>query len=218
MKAPHLVPGLLALLLVGAALAAGALLAEVAERRAVHALAPVQFDQKHLGSALQIEAFEQADLLPVYGSSELFTRSRYQPSVVFSAHPTGFVVFTVGGVGASSLTHLESLAAVGRDMQGKKVVISFTPLPFLKDVGVNPSYYAGNFSRLHAGELAFSTELSFTVKQSVACRMLHYPSTLKKDPLLRFALEQLDKDGPMGRSLYYAVLPMGRPQNLVLQL
>ena len=72
-RAPHLVAAATVLLVVGAALWGGATWAVALERRYAHALAPRQFHQKDRGTALQRAAFTQADLLPVYGSSELQT-------------------------------------------------------------------------------------------------------------------------------------------------
>jgi D-alanine transfer protein len=80
------------------------------------------------------------------------------------------------------------------------------------------AHYAGNFSTLHAYELAFNSPLSFETRQQAARRMLQYPTTLKSDPLLRFALQRLAGGGRLSRALYYAVLPLGKLYSLVLKL
>jgi D-alanyl-lipoteichoic acid biosynthesis protein DltD len=78
--------------------------------------------------------------------------------------------------------------------------------------------YAGNFSRLHAYELAYSTELSREVKQRAAKRMLEYPRTLENDPTLKSTLERLADGSTHGLALYYATLPQGKQHTQVLRL
>jgi D-alanine transfer protein len=224
MKLPHLLPALVAILVVAAALGGGILYAQSVECRYIHALAPQLLHMDGLphlnlvGSALQKEAFRQPDLLPVYGSSEITDgASGYTAPEVFGAYPTGFAPFEVANPGVTSLTAAQNIASIGPDLQGKKVIISFTPTMFLAQK-VGADRYAGLFSRLHANELAFSTQLSFATKQAAARRMLEYPGTLEKEPLLRFALERLADGSPLDRALYYAVWPLGRLWTSVLEL
>jgi len=222
MKTIYLTPALLALALLAAVLAGGSIYARWIENRYVHILAPEEFDQKFLGSALQRAAFRQPNLLPVYGSSELTIQKPYQQPyraiTVFRGEPTGFTVFPVGQGDTTDLLMLQRLAAAGADLRGKKVAISLTPTWFYERRSEPRSAYAGNFSRLHAGELAFSTRLSFELKHDVARRMLHYSNTLEHDPLLRFAVENLADGSPASRVRYYLALPLGMLQNLVLRL
>ncbi len=157
----------------------------------VHTLAPEIFDQKNHGVILQKAAFAQSDLLPIYGSSELVRTEPNHASLFFQDYPTGFTIFPVGNRGAPPLILIESLAAVGRDLQGKKVVISISPIWFTSHEVLRQDAYAGNFSPLQASELVFSTDLSFDLKRELARRMLFYRSTVEGDPILMFALEQL---------------------------
>src|SRR5690606_11073549 len=121
------------------------------EARYVHALAPQQFTIKGLGVGLQTEAFRQTDLLPVYGSSEVDSYlGPFHPSDFFDAYPTGFTVFPVGAQGTTALIVLQKLAAIGSELQGKKVVILISPTYFRKNDRVRQEYYAGNYSRLQA--------------------------------------------------------------------
>jgi D-alanine transfer protein len=175
------------------------------------------FAQKHRGVALQRVAFRQADLLPIYGSSELNLRNPYHPSALFREYPAGFTVFPVGDFGSTSLIWLQSLAGVGSDLRGKKVVLSIPPRWFMNEA-VDPHAYAANFSRVQASELVFSMQLSFAVKQAAARRMLMYPATVANDPLLRFTLERLADTSLGSHILYYAVLPLGKLHNLALRL
>ncbi len=216
---PHLLPMLVAILLVVTGLSGGVLYAQSLERQYVHVLAAQLLRLNLVGSALQREAFRQSDLLPVYGSSEISDEvSGYKARDVFAAYSTGFAPFEVAQGGMTSLTMAQHLASLGPDLQGKKVIISFTPTMFVMMKSVNPADYNGLFSRLHANELAFSTQLSFATKQAAARRMLQYPTMLEKEPVLRFALERLADGSPSSRMLYYAVWPLGRLWTSVLEL
>jgi D-alanine transfer protein len=221
MKAPHLAPALAAVVIVAGALDGGYLYARSVEERYLHALAPViasdQFPVKFQGSAWQRAAFKEADLLPLYGSSELEFKDPYHAANVFKDYPTGFTIFPVGKMGAGCLAILEELAAVGSDLQGKKVAISINPPPFFRGMSSNENY-RGNFSPLYASALAFSMDLGIPLKQKIARRMLEYPETLKKEPLTRFALHRLAEDSPLGSAVYRILMPLGQIQNLVFQL
>lgn len=214
---PHLAASLIAglTLLLGVVLARG--YADSLENRYVHALAPEMFDQKNQGSALQVQAFRQADLLPLYGSSELMFSDPYSASTLFARYPTGFTVFPVGTADTEPLNMIQKLAAVGPELQGRKIVISLSP-SFYYEGQYHVETYAGNFSPLHANALAFSTDLSLDVRRGVAHRMLDYPDTLKKDQLLKFALERLADGSTLSLALYYSALPLGKLHLFVLNL
>jgi D-alanine transfer protein len=219
---PRLNAALAALVLFGAILAGGSAYARWLEYRYLRALAPTRLNQKNQGVALQQAAFDRPDMLPLYASSELIVGRKYQhpyyAGVLFQKAPTGFSVLPIGTNNTTCLIILQKLAAIGPDLRGKKVVISLSPGAFFNHRMVEKGSYAGNFSRLHAGELAFSTDLNFDLKQAAAKRMLEYPRTLRHDPLLRFALKRLADGSPLSRVLYYAALPLGKLQNLVLRL
>jgi D-alanine transfer protein len=217
MRTPHLLPAAAALLLAGAALAGGFLYARRAESRAVHALAVAAVPDLARYRALQVAALRQPDLLPVYGSSEVIFPDPYHATALFSGRPSGFLPFPVGERGGCSLLHVQKLAGLGPQLRGKRVVLSFTATCFRQPTARAPEY-AGNFSRLDANELAFSTDLSRGVKRAVARRMLHYPQTLADDPLLRFALDELAEGSATGDGLYLAAVPLGKLQTLVLRL
>ncbi len=218
MKYAHLVAMLAAVLLLGAALIAGQTYAEVLESRYVHALAPAHAKLTIVGSVLTSAALQQPDLLPVFGASEALAQSsRYQAAHFFKNYPTGFETFEVAEGGAASLINAEAIAALGPAVRGKKIVITFTPSIFsVKQVSGNA--YGGLFSRLHANELAFSTQLSLDTKQAAAQRMLQYPATLQKDPLLQFALQHLTSGSPLDRVMYDMSWPLGSLQTWILEL
>ena len=218
-KGRHLRAALAAVVLVALALAGGASYADRTETRYIHALAPDLSQQKGLGSALPIAAFRQPDLLPVYGSSELdHYLGPYHASELFRTYPSGFTIFPIRKDGTAALTLLQDLAGVGPDLRGKKLVISLSLTWFIFGDAASPEYYAGNFSRLHAGQLAFSTDLSLDLKHDAATRMLQFPATLEQDPLLKLGLETLADGSVWSRGLYYLLLPLGKLQNLVLRL
>jgi D-alanine transfer protein len=217
MSTPRLAAAIAATLLVGAGLAAGALHARRLEIRAVHALAPQMFAQKHRGLALQRAAFRQPDLLPLFGSSELNVANPFHPSALFRDYPTGFTVFPVGDLGSTSLVWLQALAALGTELRGRKVAVSIPARAFMTE-RTDRHAYAANFSRLHASGLAFSIRLPFALKQAAARRMLQFPETLGTDPLLAFALARLADGSRFSRVLYYAAMPLGQLHNLALRL
>ena len=172
-------------------------------------LAPV----KNQGTALQQAALDTGSLLPVYGSSELnllqpYTRP-YHPTILFHDRPTGFMIFPVGKAESTCLTILQKLAGLGPALRGRKVAISLSPCWFFTRLTVRPDAYAGNFSELHAGDLVFDTRLSLRLRQDTARRMLQFPATVAKRPLLRLALENLANGSPLSIACYEALLPLG---------
>ncbi len=212
MKVAHIAATVLALVFVFAGVEFFDWYVRSLEDRNVRALALEDFDQKNVGSSLQRVAFQHAGILVLYGSSEV------ELSGVFDKYATGFDVFRLGGGGSDDLVYLQELASVGDELRGKKVVISFAPGQFWYSDGITPQYYAGYFSRLHAYETAFSTDLSMDLKQAVARRMLQFPDTLSNDALLNFALEKLADGSPQSLALYYLVFPLGKFQTFVLNL
>jgi D-alanine transfer protein len=213
-KTPHLLPALGALLLAAGALLGGRAYALRVEAQSVHALAANLFPLKSLGIALQRAAFRQPDLLPAYGSSELENRDDYDARRIFKDYPTEFTIFPIAHMGTSALIVLEKLAAIGPEASGKKVVVSFTPPTFFRPL-IGEETYAGNFSRLHAGELVFSNCLSYDVRQRAARLMLLFPKTLESEPLLKFGAESLADDSWLGRCLYHVAWPLGKLENFV---
>lgn len=217
-KAPHLIPAIAAIALVGCILVAGESYARRVEARSLRTLAEPFSPIKWQGEALQRAAFEQPDLLPVYGGSELLVPNPMHASAIFRSYPTGFNIFPVGNAATTCLIMLERLAAVGPELRGKKVAITLTPGLFFLRQMVGADAYAGNFSRLHAAELIFNTDLSLDLRQRAAARMLDYPGTLEDEPLLRQAVERLADGSLSSRVAYAALWPLGRLQIAVLRL
>jgi D-alanine transfer protein len=222
MPRAHLPAALCALLIMATLLAGGQIYAEQLENRYAHTLAYAALSQKAIGSAVQRAAFRQPDLLPIYGSSELSLQKWYQDpyraQTLFRNEPTGFDVFPLGEGDTTDIVLLQRLAAVGPELCGKKVVISLSPTWFFERKQEPARSYAAHFSRLQAGATIFSTNLSYALKRDIARRLMDYPDTLGKDPLLRFGAEQLVSSSLAGRALYTLALPLGQLYNLVLRL
>lgn len=217
LKKPNIAATLIAFSIVAILLLAAAIGEQSLERRYIHVLAPILFPEKNQGISLQRMAFDQTDLLPLYGSSELVKPAGHKAADFFQTYPTNFNVFPVGKAGAASLILLQKLVAVGSELRGKKLIISISPTWFFKE-SVPVAYYDGNFSLLQAGELIYSREISFDLKRDVARRMLKYPKELEKSFLLAFALKQLASGSPMNRVLYYATVPLGHLENGILRM
>jgi len=217
-RMPHLTAAIISLVVLTMALIGFNSYAQSLEQQYVNALAPLDLPQALNGSALQRAALSKPDLLPVYGSSEMLVNGGpYETEKFFATYPTGFTIINISSEGASSLTVAQNLAALGPDLKGKKVVISFTPMLFTSIV-LSRYYYAGNYLSLHAYGLIFSPYLSMQLKSAAAQRMLDYPNTLQGDPILRFALKHLADSSIHSRFLYVIIWPLGELQTEVMRL
>jgi D-alanine transfer protein len=214
----HLIPALLTLLILAGALIYGDRYSSSLENEYVHTLAPLLKPQVNNGIVIQQAALRQPDLLPVYGSSEMInTATDLRAIHFFSDYPTGFMVMDIAKAGDTSLNLAQNLATLGSALKGKKVVISFTSAAF-NFPKVNTDAYAANFSSMHALGLIFSPYLSVSVKEHAAKRMLEYPETLIKDPILNFAIQNLASDTFTGNVSYALIYPLGQLENLVIRM
>jgi D-alanine transfer protein len=233
-KYPHLLSAAIASLLTLGTLVYGTAYAQSVEQKYIHALAPMMLPQGNLGSALQQAGFQQSDLLMIYGSSEMLvgdvrTDYRYAgvpitiegttagASQFFQRYPTGFDVYEIAHGGVTSLDIAQDLAAIGPELRGKKVVISFTPTMFTYEQVPVPSYEF-DFSALHANALIFNPNLGLETKQMAAGRMNDYPETLKNDPILRFAIQALNCQCQYGTLLYDLGWPLGQLNIWIMRL
>jgi D-alanine transfer protein len=60
--------------------------------------------------------------------------------------------------------------------------------------------------------------LSLELKQHAARRLLSFPDTLQGDEVLRFGVQRLADASPIDRAMYYAILPLGKLENVLLGL
>jgi D-alanine transfer protein len=202
----------------GVILAAGLMSAIRLERRALPWTAPQVFQLKNQGLAFQRAAARESHVLPLYGSSELIMGPIAQRGGSFFQNaPTGFELSPVGKPGATTMTILQKIAALGSDLRGKKVAISLSPAWFLMP-GERMDWYEGNFSPLIANELVFGTALDFELKGEIASRMLQFPNTLENSPLLEFALRRLSSKHWVDRLIFCAAWPAGRMYTAALEL
>jgi D-alanine transfer protein len=79
-------------------------------------------------------------------------------------------------------------------------------------------WYEGNFSLLAASELTFGSVVDFELKRDIASRMLQFPGTLEKSPLLEFALRRLSSGNWFDRLIFCAILPFGKIYTAGLEL
>ena len=141
---------------------------------------------KLTGNVLAAAAFQQRDLLVVYGSSELDHDAENRPDVFFERRPTGFAAFPIGKAGNTCLVIAEKLAALGNHLHGKKVAVILSPSWFLHDA--DPDAVAANLRPLQLGAAAYGGELDAELSRDLARRLLAFPEVLDKAPLIGAAL------------------------------
>jgi D-alanine transfer protein len=214
--APHLFSGIIAVGVAATILFVGRMIAIHLEHKSLHTVAPREFQVKNQGLAFQRAAARAPDVLPLYGSSELIVPLPERADVFFHNAPTGFQVCPVGKVGATPLIMLQKLAALGCDLRGKKIAISLSSVWFLADI--TQFSYEANFSLVTASELMFNSALDFELKRAIASRMLQFPRTTEKNPLLGFALSRMASGGPLDRIVLCALWPLGKLQTTILDL
>ena len=214
---PHLFSAVIAIGVAATILFAGRLAVIHLEQRTVAWTAPQQFLLKNQGMVFQRTAAGARRVLPLYGSSELIIGGPARANKVFENAPTGFQISPVGTVGATSLILLQKIAALGSDLRGRKLAVSLSPVWFLRPE-TNIDWYKGNFSLLAASELTFGSALDFQLKRDIASRMLQFPSTLERSPLLEFALRRLASGNWFDRLIFCATLPFGKIYTAGLEL
>jgi D-alanine transfer protein len=216
-RTPHLLSAVIAVAVAATVLFAGRMVAIHLERRSLAWTAPKRFQLKNQGMVFQRTAARARKVLPLYGSSELVIAVPDRANKFFQNAPTGFQVSPVGTVGATSLIILQKIAALGSDLRGRKLAISLSPVWFFMPA-TKPDWYEGNFSLLAASELTFSGAVDFELKRDIASRMLQFPGTLEKSPLLEFALRRLSAGSWFDRLIFCAILPFGKIYTAGLEL
>jgi len=213
---PYLFAAVIACGLVAAVLFGARMVAVHREHATVLSTAPELFPLKNQGLAFQRAAACAPNVLPLYASSELTAlRVPERANIFFRTAPTGFQVSPVGAGGMAPLNILQKVGALGSDLRGKRLAISLSP-----GLTTNPGCksYDGNFSLMAASEMVFGTVLGFELKQQIASRMLECPSNLEKSPLLEFAVRLLASGRWLDRVVFYALWPIGKVQNTVLEM
>ena len=214
---PHLFSALVAFTAVIAILCGSGLVAIQLERQTVHRIAPRDFFIKNQGLAFERAAARRPDILLLYGSSELIDPIPNRASDFFSSAPTGFQVCPVGKQGTTSLIILQKLGALGSELRDRKIAISVSASWFLTPA-VRPEFYAGNFSLPAANGILFGDAIDLDLKAAIAKRMLQFPETLEEDGLLGLAARCFASGRPIDRLVLRAIWPLGRLQNVMLDL
>ncbi len=213
---PYLFAAVIASGLVAAVLFGARMIAVHREHATLLSTAPELFPLKNQGLAFQHAAACASNVLPLYASSELTALEiPERANIFFRTAPTGFQVSPVGAGGMAPLNILQKVGALGSDLRGKRLAISLSP-----GLTTNPGCksYDGNFSLMAASEMVFGTVLGFELKQQIASRMLECPSNLEKSPLLEFAVKLLASGRWLDRVVFYALWPIGKVQNAVLEM
>src|SRR5881396_4409321 len=108
---PHFFAGLIALGLAAAVLFGGQMVVIHLEHSTIPSTTPDLFLLKNQGVAFQRAAARAADVLPLYGSSELVLPQPQKASNFFCTAPTGFQVSPVGNPGMAALSIMQKVAA-----------------------------------------------------------------------------------------------------------
>lgn len=187
--------------------------------RHVEALALPRIVGKSQGLVMQEGALASGHALPLYGSSELYCcGTPYRAPEVFTGAPTGFDAFAAGRNGTAELFFMQTFAALGDALRGKKILVSISPGWFFARHGLPVDAYDATFSPEIGYAFAFAAPISLAVREAGARRMLDYPDTLRDQPLLRAALEDLADPTPFHLARYYALAPLGRLYALALRM
>ncbi len=206
-RLPHLLAGLAASVAFLGVLAAVPVVGRARIRDRIAMLAPSAFQAKWQGEAVQREVLRHQNILPLYGSSELVVPMDNRAAEFFAGAPTGFVVSPVGDVGSPPLALALRIASMGRELRGRRLVISASATWFLRDHSAGDRLaFEGNYSDLQAGDVLLGGELPDSLKRDLASRLLRYPALLSTDALLHTVA------GCLSRSCAYApLLPVLRP-------
>ncbi len=175
-----------------------------------HVLAPSKTPVKTMDLTLQAAALQQPDLLPVYGTSELYCCGLpYNAPRFFYTEPTGFEAFAVGLPITADLFFAETFGALGGRLHGRMIVISDSAW-FSSPRGIAQTAYDHTFSREIARVFTFDSPLSWHLRGAIAARMLDYPTSLRGMAVTRTALEDMASGGLRSRAGYLALTPIGR--------
>ena len=177
--------------------------------RYVRALGNVYMNQFKLKTlTLQRAALAESDVLPIYGTSEMYCCGEpYDGPAFYKNAPTGFTMFGVGHFVTRDLFWAETFGALGPALRGKRLVVSDSPWFFGP---VADKDYDHTFSPEIAATFAFDAPLPMPLRGAIARRMLAYPETLQGQPLLTAALRDAARGGWRGDAAYWLLDPIGR--------
>jgi D-alanine transfer protein len=185
------------------------------ERRALaFAGAPAPVKTKAL--SLQRAALADPNVLPVYGSSELYCcGDPYRPTQLFVDYRSGFDAFAVGRAGVGNLIFAETFGALGGALRGRKIAIVDSPHWFAAPPDYTRRSYSSNFSHEIAARFVFTAPVSLELRAAVVRQMLDHPDTLEGDTILRLAVQALARPSRLRLAGYWALVPLGRIEGFV---
>ena len=204
--------GILAALL-AVALVAGALhhytaaTQRLAERY-VRALATRELRFKFETLTLQRAALAETDILPLYGTSELYCcAGAYNATYFFNNAPTGFAVFAVGHYTTKELLWAQTFADLGSALRGKRLVVSDSPWYFYNET---PQEFARNFSPEVTTVFTFDAPVPWKLRSALAKQIVAFPGPLQGRTLLLRALKDAAQGGWRGHLSFWLLDPSGR--------
>ncbi len=176
----------------------------------VRVLGPQNLPFKAQTLTLQRAALKVDNVLPIYGTSELYCcAGGYNAASFYLNAPTGFSVFSVGYPVTEDLFWAETFGALGNDIRGHKVVVSDSPW-FMTAGGITTAAYAHTYEPEIAAVFTFDAPVPLGLRAAVAQRMLDFPTTLKGQPVLEAALLDLSRKTWYGYGAYLLLDPAGR--------
>lgn len=129
------------------------------------------YTEKITGTYLVSQSAKQDDLI-IFGSSELRTLEiSTHPANFFAGERSGFQVNLVGRGSCQSLIHAISIASLGDELRGKKVVLITSPQSYVEE-GIAPDMFMANFSPQQYFTLLEDPEISDKAKQYISERIL----------------------------------------------
>ena len=179
----------------------------------LEAFAGIMPSVKLTGNVLAAAALRRADFLLVYGSSELDHDAENRPDAFFQYRPTGFAVFPIGKAGNTCLVVLQKVAALGKRLRGRKVVVILSPSWFLHDP--DPEAVGANLRPPQVGAWVFGSGLDAALRRDIARRLQAFPAVLEREPLLGRAVADLAENSWGSRLRLAALTPLGRAQDFL---
>ncbi len=174
--------------------------------------------QKFKGLDLQEESLKRSDIINVYGSSELNTKTvDSHPSNFFKKNYNGFDVNLVGTGYCQSIIHAISLGAVDDSVKNKKLVIIVSPQWFNKD-GLTPEQFNMNFSELQFYELLNNKELDSSVKNYISNRVNYLTSKDSSYPNMHIYAYLNSKNDIFSKIILTVIEPYYKLENYLLKI
>ena len=214
----HLVAGLLAASLYVAAGCVAIIVGDAYIQSGIRALAPLNFVNKWQGEVVQRELLRHADLLPMYGSSELIVEMPNRAPEFFASYPTGFAVAPIGRRGTPLIAMLFQIAAMDRAIAGRRLVVSASGTWFLNDNPIpDRLMIAAYASALQTGDVLFRSTLPAALRRRILQRVAHVPEVTNNQLLLGVALGCI-VNRCTGQSFIPALTPLWLLRSLPLRI